>query len=280
MIFVFLLVTRVLAGQTIQDISDTSVHASFRGLSVVDDNVVWVSGTKGNVGHSEDGGLHWKWNAVPGCELLDFRSLYAFDAKKAIVASAGTPAVIFLTADGGKNWQEIFRSTDTLMFFDGMDFWDELHGIIFGDPVNGKLFLMETLDGGLTWNEMKESERPVLEKGEAAFAASGTTIRTEGESEVWIATGGTRSRLWHSADYGHSWTDLATPIIQGLPSTGIFSFALAKKNTVLIIGGNYSQQNIFDLDPETTKVTSSEGMSVHVTGSAQCAIGLNGIVGS
>src|SRR5438270_4464846 len=34
---------------------------SLRGLSVVTDRVVWVSGSNGTVGKSTDGGDHWKW---------------------------------------------------------------------------------------------------------------------------------------------------------------------------------------------------------------------------
>ena len=43
-----------------------ATKASFRGLSVVDDNTVWVSGSTGTVGRSWDGGQTWKWIVVRG----------------------------------------------------------------------------------------------------------------------------------------------------------------------------------------------------------------------
>ena len=36
---------------------DTKTDASFRGLSVADDNAIWVSGTKGWAGHHENNTL-------------------------------------------------------------------------------------------------------------------------------------------------------------------------------------------------------------------------------
>src|SRR6187402_499285 len=54
---------------------------SLRGLSVVTDLDVWVSGSAGKVGHSVDGGGHWEWITVPNYEKRDFRDIEAFDAK-------------------------------------------------------------------------------------------------------------------------------------------------------------------------------------------------------
>jgi photosystem II stability/assembly factor-like uncharacterized protein len=125
------------------------------------------------------------------------------------------------------------------MFFDGVGFWNKDRGLIFGDPIKGRMFLMETLDGGWTWKEIPFENRPQLVEGEAAFAASGTTIRTLPNGHVYIATGGVKSRLWHSRDYGHHWEVFETPIIQGKPSQGIFSMAFADTLHGIIVGGDY-----------------------------------------
>lgn len=221
-----------------------SLRSGFRGLSVVNEKVIWMSGRKGLVGKSTNGGEKWKWNRVKGCEDLDFRSLQAFDKKNAVVASAGTPAVIMKTANGGKSWKQSYRSDDSTMFFDGMAFWDKQHGLIFGDPVNGKMFLMESFDGGATWKEILFADRPQMEKGEASFAASGTTIRVLPGGHVWIATGGTVARVWHSRDYGHHWEVLETPMIHGQPSQGIFSVAFYDTLNGVIVGGDYANDTL------------------------------------
>ena len=43
-----------------------------------------------------------------------------------------------------------------------MDFWsdDEKHGIAFGDPIDGRLTLIKTDDGGDTWHDIPFEERP------------------------------------------------------------------------------------------------------------------------
>ena len=56
--------------------------ASFRGLSVVNEKIVWASGTDGTVIRTIDYGKTWNVMTVPGAEKLDFRDIEAFDANK------------------------------------------------------------------------------------------------------------------------------------------------------------------------------------------------------
>jgi photosystem II stability/assembly factor-like uncharacterized protein len=221
-----------------------SLKSGFRGLSVVNENVIWLSGRKGLVGISTNGGTEFTWTQVKGFEKLDFRSLHAFNEKSAVIASAGSPAVILRTDDGAKTWNTIYRSDDSVMFFDGIAFWDNQRGIIFGDPVNGRMFLMETMDGGKSWTEIPFENRPQLEKGEASFAASGTSIRVLQGGHIWTATGGTKARLFHSRDYGHRWETIETPMIQGQPSQGIFSVVFADTLNGVIVGGDYANDTL------------------------------------
>jgi photosystem II stability/assembly factor-like uncharacterized protein len=212
---------------------------SFRGLSVVDDSVAWLGGSKGSVGTSIDGGRTWKFNIVKGFEKFEFRSIYAFDAKCAIVANAGSPACILRTIDGGKNWTEVYRNTDSLAFFDGIDFWNPTTGIIYGDPIDGKMLMLVTYDRGLTWQA--EKYPPHVEQGEASFAASGTNIRFMG-SHVYIATGGKESRIIHRNQDGIFWHYIKPPILKGADSQGIFSMAILNRKKIIIVGGDYLKE--------------------------------------
>ncbi len=218
--------------------------ASFRGLSVVDDKTVWVSGSKGWIGQSTNRGKSWTFKQLKGYEKYDFRSLYAFDAKTAVIANAGTPAFILRTTDGGITWKEVYKNEDTSAFFDGIDFWNSKEGIIYGDPLKGRLMILHTNDGGQTWKEIPEANRPALADGEASFAASGTNIRCFGKNKVIIATGGKVSRLWVSEDKGIHWRSMKTPILQGTNSTGIFSFAFSNNKNGIIVGGDYKHDSV------------------------------------
>src|SRR5882757_10065166 len=81
----------------------SGTKTSLRVLSVVNDKVIWVSGSAGTVGKSLDGGETWKWLTVKGYERPDFRDIGTFDEKTAVMMSIDSPAYILRTTDGGEN---------------------------------------------------------------------------------------------------------------------------------------------------------------------------------
>lgn len=221
---------------------DTKTDASFRALSVADENAVWVSGSKGRVGRSTNGGKDWTFKQVPGYETCDFRTLHAFDSNNAVIAHAGSPAYILRTKDGGNTWKQVYTNTDSAAFIDGVGFWDAKHGLMYGDPINGRMQLLYTKDGGNTWQERKG---PVMGKGEASFAASGTNISCMKHRTVVIACGGMKSELFVSGKRGRHWRSIPTPMLAGTESVGIFSF-MPTGNTGhwLIAGGDYKHDTV------------------------------------
>ncbi|HWK30458.1 MAG TPA: hypothetical protein VNR20_00090 [Terriglobales bacterium] len=71
-------------------IQGAQTMADFRGVHALNDSVAWVSGTNGTVLRTQDGGVHWEKCAVPlDAEKLDFRAIWAWDAQRAEVMSAG-----------------------------------------------------------------------------------------------------------------------------------------------------------------------------------------------
>ena len=214
-------------------------NTSLRGLSVVDETVAWASGSKGWTARSINGGKTWIWKQIPGYENLDFRDIEAFSANRALLLSAGTPAVILLTTDGGSVWKEVYRNDSPEIFLDGMDFWDADRGLIYGDPIKSKLVLLKTRNGGVNWENISQNNTINLMVGEASFAASGTAIRCDSKGNTWIATGGSKSRIFYSSDYGNSWKVNDCPIIQGKSSTGPFSIAFYTKKIGIAVGGDY-----------------------------------------
>lgn len=231
---------------------------SIRGLSVVNDETAWVSGSDGWIGCTADHGATWRWQQVAGHETTDFRDIEAFSPNEAVIISAGSPLVILRTEDGGQTWRESHRDERPDIFFDGMDFWSDHHGIAYGDPIGGMMQLLVTADGGVHWQAMSEVANIQLAAGEAGFAASGTGIRTLEDGRVFIATGGSQARLFCSADAGRTWTVNDCPIIQGTASTGIFSIAFRDGLHGVAVGGDYER------DEETDRavyVTADGGMT-------------------
>ncbi|MBX2894238.1 MAG: hypothetical protein KF763_02255 [Cyclobacteriaceae bacterium] len=232
-----------LSAQSIEKYTPSSVSSSFRGLSVVSDSVAWVSGSKGWIGTTTNGGLNWHFNQAAGFEGMDFRTLYAFDASTALVANAGSPGYILRTTDGGKSWQMVYTNTHASIFMDGVDFWNAQEGVIYGDPIDGRMFLLFTKDGGKTWSEPALKTRPQLNTGEASFAASGTGIRCYDKHKLIIATGGKTSRLFISDNRGKTWRNSAPPALQGKESAGIFSVSFQNKMGV-VVGGDFVQDSV------------------------------------
>lgn len=217
----------------------TAPISSIRGLSVVSDSVAWVSGTQGKAGRTTDGGKTWQWFTVPGCDSVDFRDVEGFTGERAVLMGIASPARIFLTEDGGKNWEQVYFNNDSAIFLDAMEFYGDRKGFIAGDPINGNFKGLITPDGGKTWYN---HPMPPADSGEACFAASGTTLRALPGAQVAFASGGTHSRFYRL--HGRKWQVTEWPANQGQSSTGIFSFAFYNDKQGVAVGGDYQKPEI------------------------------------
>lgn len=222
--------------QTVKLLTKES-KASFRGLSVVTDKIVWVSGSAGTVGRSLDSGNTWKWMKVKGFEQKEFRDIEAFSETSAIIMAVDEPAYILKTNDGGDTWQVVFENKDKGMFLDAMEFWNEQSGIVIGDPIGGKFFIARTFDGGITWQGIPGSNRPVAAEGEACFASSGTNIRKLTNAEAIFISGGKLSSVFVRDK------KITLPMLQGKESTGANSIAIKNKKKWIIVGGDFMQRD-------------------------------------
>jgi photosystem II stability/assembly factor-like uncharacterized protein len=216
--------------------------ASLRGLDVVSEKIVWASGTGGTFLKTTDGGKSWTVGKVPGAEKLDFRDIEAFDANTAYVVSIGDgeSSRIYKTTDGGATWKMQFKNANPKAFFDALAFWDEKHGIAMSDPVDGKYVLLKT-DDGENWTPIDTDKMPGAKTGEAAFAASGTCLITQGKNDAFIVSGGTDARVFRSTDRGLTWSVADTPFVKGTAGSGIFSIAMRDAKRGVIVGGNYEK---------------------------------------
>jgi len=243
--FLYLLGSSLVVSQFLSLTSlDSGVSASFRGLSVVNNSVVWVSGTGGTVLRTIDNGENWKNVSVPEMENTDFRDIHGFNKNIAIVMGIDSPARFFKTIDGGKSWDLVHFDDREEVFFDGMSFWNKRNGIAFSDPVNGRHLLIRTTDGGDTWEEIPADGIPEKLDPEFGFAASGTGMPVKGRNTVWLGMGGIKSRVFKSENGGLNWSVAETPVVHGGQSTGIYSVAFKNKKVGIAVGGDYMNQAI------------------------------------
>ena len=240
-------------GQWIKQPVDTT--ASLRGLSVVNERVVWASGSGGTVIKTIDGGKTWKVMTVPGAEKLDFRDIEGFDANTAYILSIGNgeSSRIYKTIDGGESWFQEFKNENEKAFFDAIACWGREYCIAMSDPVDSRFLLLRRLPGyasyvsardPLWYRLINNNGGPIAKPGEAAFAASGSClVVTKGKSTMFLVSGGSEARVFRSTDNGDTWSAAETPITRGTPGSGIFSIAMLDEKNGVIVGGNYEKPN-------------------------------------
>ncbi|MEO9569888.1 MAG: oxidoreductase [Polaribacter sp.] len=230
-------------------------NISIRAIKVVDKEKVIYAGSNGEVGYFTD-------NNLPTLQPIsikyqdslspNFRSITS-NGKAVFTLSVANPALLYKIADGKTELK--YSEKHEKVFYDSMKFFDDLkHGIAVGDPTENCASILLTSDGGETWKKITCNNLPEFEQGEAFFAASNTNIKTIG-STVWIASGGKKSRILKSDNYGKTWQIFETPIIQGVGAQGIYSIDFADKNNGIVIGGDYSKP----LENKKNKAITNDG---------------------
>jgi photosystem II stability/assembly factor-like uncharacterized protein len=228
-----------------------------QAISPVDQRVAWVSGLGGTFVRTTDGGDTWVAGVVPGAETLEFRDVHGVSPQVAylLAAGKGSASRIYRTSDGGETWTLLFQNRIAEAFYDCFDFWSPAAGLVFSDAIRGRFPALRTADGS-SWLDIGH-RLPPAQPGEAAFAASGTCVVTQGESRAWIATGGApQARVLATTDRGESWRAHPTPIVSG-PSAGGFSLAFRDSRHGIVAGGDLDDPR----SPNRIAVSSDGGRS-------------------
>lgn len=214
---------------------------SIRGMSAVNDSVLWLSGTGGKAGVTTNSGKSWKWISVPGQDTCDWRTIYAFSKERALLLNAGEPAAIFLTENSGQTWQRVYFNDTKGIFFDGMTFKNKKEGMAIGDPLNGRFTILYTHNGGLTWQSAATTEQPVAQNGEAIFAASNSSLIHLLDGNACFVSGGTVSHFFKG---WNQWQSTDWPMTQGSAGKGAFSVAFFNKKKGIAVGGDYTRDTV------------------------------------
>jgi len=177
----------------------------------------------------------------------NFRSL-ALNDKDLFALTISDPAILF------KNGKVVYKESHPNVFYDSIEFWNNLEGIAVGDFTENCISIIITRDGGETWNKLDCSLFEDTKEGEGFFAASDTNISIIND-KVWLASGGINSRIYFSDDKGISWKIFNTPIVQGKSTTGIFSIDFYDEKNGFGIGGDYTKPEIDSLN----KIKTNDG---------------------
>lgn len=152
---------------------------------------------------------------------------------------------------------QTFETSGQNVFLDGFSI-SKKKGLLMGDPIDGMFSLYSFCASG----EWEKLPNVASNTGEAAFAASGTTVHVSA-NHWYFVSGGLDSRLFHSTDYGLTW-DIQELPFSSCESCGAYSLCnLTKSNLVtkVIVGGDYlfpneQQSNSFlQINADSTWIT-------------------------
>lgn len=252
-------------------------NVSFQAVSWHGSRVV-ATGTQGGIYVSEDNGAHWQKITPPaGTDNRQFRDNQSLPDGRLLVMSAGehTDSGVFLSdtaisTDGSSEprWQQVAEGDTPEAFFDCFYMAGSQHGWLYGDSDDKGLFILNTTDGGTTW---QRTPMPfTAQKGEGGFASSGTCINGQG-STIVAGTGNSAAPRILLLKEGN-WQSIDSPF-QGGEASGIFSLQLTGQH-VYAAGGSLmdaassATAMIYDLNAE--RWTALPGLPLHgaVYGSA------------
>ncbi len=226
----------VLESKVILEFQAQPKISSIRGISVIDTNTLWLSGSKSTVLKSMDGGKSWDSLKVPSLELLDFRDIEAFSDKEAIIISAGFPSRVYKTKDGGTSWLLVHENNDSSAFMNSIYFKSENEGLIFGDKLGERHLILKTIDAGESWFRLADSVLPMPLAVEHGYAASGSCITNNSNGEYVIGLGGEVSRVY--VENQKYWEAFNTTLNGGMNTSGIYSIASGDL-VLMAVGGDY-----------------------------------------
>lgn len=214
---------------------------SIRALHAVNDDKAWFAANRGVWGYTEDAGKTWHIDSIKVDTIVpEFRGISVLNDSTVLLMGVASPGFIFKTTDKGKTWKIVYRNDHKDIFFDSMKFLDKKKGMVLGDPIEGKIQIIYTENGGDTWSDYTDAKLPSLMEGEAFFASSNTCFDFH-NNHCWVATGGMNSQVIYSNDGGETCSSFKTPLPEGEQMTGIYSIDFLDANNGLVAGGNYDK---------------------------------------
>ncbi len=199
---------------------------------------LYFSGSKNSIGFIDHytGQQKLTQLQVPDSLALEFRAIDIADDNQLFVLSAGNPALIYRVSPDLEQQELVYQEEGEEVFYDALHFVNSNIGFVLGDQNGACINILKTTDAGNHWNKIDCSDLPATNQKETAFAASNTNIASV-DNFLWLAT---TNKVVYSNNWGRTWALSHTPIIQDLPTQGIYSIDFYDDKNGIAIGGNYS----------------------------------------
>lgn len=221
----------------IESILDQKI--SIRAI-LTDDNYLWYAGNNGNYGKVDlKTNEITKFKVKADTTVNEIRSI-AQTKDYIFLLPVANPANVYKISKKDNSQEIVYSELNENVFYDSMQFKGDFNGMAMGDPTEDCLSVIITNDGGNSWRKITCDTMPKVVEGEAAFAASNSNLVIT-KSKVFLVSGGKKSRVFVSDNFGKNWQVFETPIVKGEAMTGIFSADFYNDKIGFITGGNYEK---------------------------------------
>jgi photosystem II stability/assembly factor-like uncharacterized protein len=203
-LFVVILLSQALSAQDLQILSQPDIREIIRDVKFVDTQTGWISGNKGVIYKTTDGGKSWvEQNSGTAKDLVKISFVDANHGWSATIDGS-----VFKTSDGGETWQKLSYSDAVpgmvFSICDLLKFFDENTGFIIAGKLRN-IYLLKSTDGGETWS-VKDS------------LVSATLLRRWYDIDFYgsrgVLVGDKKEIQKYSTDFGETWT-FSTAIVDG-----------------------------------------------------------------
>ncbi len=254
------------SAEPVWQMQDSGTAAGLRGIDSKNGKVAWASGTGGTVLRTIDGGAHWTLCATPDADkdgaTLDFRGVQAYDAQTAIVMASGPgdKSRLYKTTDACRTWKLLLKNPDSPDgFFDSFWMYPQYKvGIVLGDPVDRRIVVLETEDGGARWKSDPNSGLSVDGMSIGGFAASNSLLAQtrSGYMYGFVVGGKDGSYYFQRHSSFDNWGRVPLPLAGNTESAGPFAFAMRSTRPkctdcvspvsyfFIAVGGDYLKPNV------------------------------------
>lgn len=170
-----------------------------------DSSYTYLSEVNYTLSRTTDSGQTWESISFPHTEPGYFSYISALNGDLAWIAYVDYAEgnKLLKTTDGGLNWtqQPVYLNA----WINQAHFFDENVGVVMGDPDSLGFEIYTTTDGGEAWTRVDHNTIPAPLADEIGYSGYYEVIG----SEIWYET--SVGRVFHSPDYGNTWTVINGP---------------------------------------------------------------------
>ena len=172
-------------------------------VSAYSNNIAWASGDDGTVLFTSNGGANWVYRGSSFFILNTVYSVHALDPVTAVcICNISGAGKIFKTTNQGGSWFQVFSRNG--LYLNDIEFVSSTTGFAYGDPYQGRWFVMKTTNGGASFDTTLT--RPLSPTGlEIGFPNALHLFQASvgGLISIWFTSD--ISRIYHSTNSGVAW---------------------------------------------------------------------------